>query len=517
MNRIAIYSRKSKETDTGESIKNQIDMCKAYFNREDVECTFEIFQDEGFSGGNINRPSFQRMIELAKHRQFDIVAVYKVDRIARNIVDFVNIYDELERHDVKLVSITEGFDPSTPIGKMMMMMLASFAEMERMNIAQRVKDNMNALAKMGRWSGGTPPTGYKSKTININGKKEVYLELVEEKKLMINTIFKKASDGYTTYQIGELLSMPPKTVANIISNPTYVCSDEMSANYLKSIGYNVFGELNGNGYLVYNRRPKKKGKKLFNAKGMFVAVSEHKPIVDSKTWIIANKNLKERATENKPRISPQSFLAHLVKCSCGSGMYITPGNAKKDGTRNFYFVCSKKKSSRGEECNSKWLRVDFVEKSILNTLEKIHLNPKSLENYLKQKNSSIDYTESIKEVKQKLSKNNDKIDNLTEKLVLLDGAAIEIISKKINEIANENNKLNETLLDLERKKMFLSIDGENLKMLINTIDEFLNRFDKIDITAKQNFAQSILESVTWNSDIVNAKGKQGRISLKFLG
>src|SRR3712207_2417062 len=103
MNRIAIYSRKSKETDTGESIKNQIDMCKAYFNRGNVECTFEIFQDEGFSGGNINRPSFQRMIELAKHKQFDIVAVYKVDRIARNIVDFVNIYDELERHDVKLV------------------------------------------------------------------------------------------------------------------------------------------------------------------------------------------------------------------------------------------------------------------------------------------------------------------------------------------------------------------------------------------------------------------------------
>lgn len=92
-------------------------MCKTYFNRADEDCSFEIFQDEGFSGGNINRPSFQRMLELAKHKQFDIIAVYKVDRIARNIVDFVNIYDELENHDIKLVSITEGFDPSTPIGK----------------------------------------------------------------------------------------------------------------------------------------------------------------------------------------------------------------------------------------------------------------------------------------------------------------------------------------------------------------------------------------------------------------
>ncbi|KEI07065.1 recombinase family protein [Clostridium botulinum] len=516
MNRIAIYSRKSKETDTGESIKNQIDMCKSYFNRKDTNCTFEIFQDEGFSGGNINRPSFQKMIKFAKNKQFDIIAVYKVDRIARNIVDFVNIYDELERHDVKLVSITEGFDPSTPIGKMMMMLLASFAEMERMNIAQRVKDNMNALAKMGRWSGGTAPTGYKSKTININGKKEVYLELIKDKRHMLEIIFQKAADGYTTYQIGKLIKMSSKTVANIISNPTYVSSDKISSNYLKSIGYNVFGKLNGKGYLVYNRRPRKKGKKLFNAKGMFVAVSEHEPVIDSKTWIVANRNLKNRATESKPRISSQSFLAHLVKCSCGSSMYITTGNLKKDGTRNVYFVCSKKKSSRGKKCNVKWLRVDFAESFVLNVLEKMHLNSESLENYLKHKKKSTNYDQLIKDIKYKLNKNIDIINNLTEKLILLDGAAIDVVCKKINKLSNENTILNEKLTDLEKKKLFSTIDVENSKILISNINKFLKNFNKIDITEKQNFAQSILESVIWDSSITNAKGKKGKLILKFL-
>ncbi|KEI10550.1 resolvase [Clostridium sp. K25] len=515
MYRIAIYSRKSKETDTGESIKNQIDMCKSYFSRKD-HCTFEIFQDEGFSGGNINRPSFQRMIELAKHKQFDIVAVYKVDRIARNIVDFVNIYDELEKHDVKLVSVTEGFDPSTPIGKMMMMMLASFAEMERMNIAQRVKDNMNALAKMGRWSGGTPPTGYASKTINNNGKKEVYLELIPEQKTLLKSIFSKAADGYTTYQIGKIINMPNKTIANILSNPTYVSADKMSANYLKSIGYEVFGDLNGKGYLVYNRRPRKKnGKKLFNAKGMFVAVSEHEAVIDSKTWISANENLKKRAVEGRPRVSTQSFLAHLVKCKCGSGMYITPGNVKKDGTRNVYFVCSKKKSSQEKECNSKWLRVDFVEKYVLDMLKKISLNPNSLENYLKKNNTSIDYSGLIKKVKDELNKNNIIIENLTEKLILLDGAAVNIISEKINNIANKNVKLNEKLLHLERERIFKEVDSGNLNLLTNNINSFLSNFDKLDITEKQNFIQSILECVIWDSDF-NSNKKKGKLSLKFL-
>ncbi|WP_407301494.1 recombinase family protein [Clostridium botulinum] len=512
MKRIAIYSRKSRETDTGESIKNQIDMCKTYFDRANEECSFEVFQDEGFSGGNTNRPSFQRMLELAKHKQFDIIAVYKVDRIARNIVDFVNTFNELEEHDVKLISITEGFDPSTPIGKMMMMLLASFAEMERMNIAERVKDNMKGLAKIGRWSGGTPPTGYKSKTITVNGKKETYLELIPEKKQLLISIFEKASDGYTTYQIGEMFSMSPKTISNIIINPTYVKSDELSANYLKSIGYDVFCELNGNGYLAYNRRPKKKGKKLFNAKGMFVAVSLHEAPIDSKTWIKANNNLKDRATEAKPRISNNSFLAHLVKCSCGSGMYIHTGHKKKDGTKNTYFVCSKKKSKN--KCASKWLRIDVVEAEVINILKKISSNPKILDVYLKKKNNSVNYVESIKNIKKQINKNTEAINALTDKLVLLEGASIDIVSKKINSIANENTKLNTQLLEIERKKMFLEVDGENLKLLISNMSKFLARFDRIDINEKQNFIKTIIKEVVWDS-ISNDDGED-EITIEFL-
>ncbi|MHB9947021.1 resolvase [Clostridium botulinum] len=511
MKRIAIYSRKSRETDTGESIKNQIDMCKAYFSRTDEECSFEIFQDEGFSGGNINRPAFKRMIELAKHKQFDIIAVYKVDRIARNIVDFVNTFNELEERDVKLVSITEGFDPSTPIGKMMMMLLASFAEMERMNIAERVKDNMKGLAKIGRWSGGTPPTGYKSKTITINSKKETYLELIPEKKQLIISIFQKAADGHTTYQIGEMFNMSPKTIANILCNPTYVKSDELSANYLKSIGYSVFGELNGNGYLSYNRRPKKKGKKLFNAEGMFVAVSEHEAVVDSKTWIKANNNLKNRATEAKPRISNNSFLAHLVKCSCGSGMYIHTGHTKKDGTKNLYFVCSEKKAKN--KCTSKWLRIDTVETVILNFFKNISLDPSILENELNPKNELKDYNDLIKNIKKQINENQDAINMLTDKLILLEGPSVKIVSEKINSRADINVKLNEQLLEIERKKMFLEVDGENIKVLINNINSFIINFDKIDITEKQSFVKSIINKVIWDSKANNGKGK---ITIKFL-
>lgn len=251
--KIAIYSRKSVETDTGESIKNQISICKQYFQRQNEECKFEIFEDEGFSGGNINRPDFKRMMQLVKIKQFDVVAVYKVDRIARNIVDFVNVFDELDKLNVKLVSVTEGFDPSTPIGKMMMMLLASFAEMERMNIAQRVKDNMKELAKLGRWSGGTAPAGYSVERIKENGKEVSYLKK-EKDADNIKLIFQKYASGYTAFEIHKYFKLKgftynPKTIYGLLTNPTYLEATEESIRYLKNKGYTVYGEPNGCGFL----------------------------------------------------------------------------------------------------------------------------------------------------------------------------------------------------------------------------------------------------------------------------
>ena len=110
MKRIAIYTRKSKNTLQGDSIGTQINLVKDYFRN--IECKFEIFQDEGFSGGNTNRPAFKIMMN--RITEFDIVAVYKMDRISRKITDFFDIFNQLEKKGVSLVSVTENFNISTP-------------------------------------------------------------------------------------------------------------------------------------------------------------------------------------------------------------------------------------------------------------------------------------------------------------------------------------------------------------------------------------------------------------------
>jgi DNA invertase Pin-like site-specific DNA recombinase len=498
--RIAIYSRKSIETDTGESIKNQIKLCKEYFKRQYDNCTFEIFEDEGFSGGNINRPSFQRMMELVRIKQFDIVAVYKIDRIARNIVDFVNVYDKLENLGVQLVSITEGFDPSTPAGKMMMLLLASFAEMERMNIAQRVKDNMRELAKLGHWSGGTPPTGYITKKVIENGKKVTYLELNQDVANDIKIMFKKYTDGYSTYQISKLfknkgLNYPQKTIHNLLSNPTYLVSTKESIKYLENQGYTVYGKANGYGFLPYNRRPRTKGKKSWNDKSKFVGISKHKAIIALDLWISVQDKLKERTVEPHPRESEFTFLSGgIVKCKCGSSMFVSPGRRRKDGTRTYYFRCMSTKNIR--KCNSKFLRIDVAEKSVYDAVNKL-LDKDYLIKFIGKSKETKNVENEIKTINKKIKTNEVSINNLVDKLMILSNDAATVITKKIEELTNSNILLKESLLKLERKKRFETLEKDNVEILHNQINKFIN---SNDIGSKRILIKTIIKQVVWDSE-----------------
>ncbi|OAA94112.1 recombinase family protein [Clostridium coskatii] len=477
MLRVAIYSRKSVETDTGESIKNQIAICKQYFKRQNEECKFEIFEDEGFSGSNINRPSFQRMMELAKIRQFDVIAVYKIDRIARNIVDFVNVYDELDKLNIKLISITEGFDPSTPVGKMMMMLLASFAEMERMNIAQRVKDNMKELAKMGHWSGGTPPKGYKANRIKENSKKITHLELIEDDAKDIKEIFEQYALGLSMYKISKSFkakgkNYPNKTISNILINPTYLKATNESVKYLESQGYTVYGEPNNCGFLPYNRRPKSNGKKTWNNIDKFVSISIHKPIIDLELWVRVQEKLKEKTIAPHPHESSYSFLSGgLIRCKCGGHMLLKPGAPRKKVPQKYYFVCANKWNGIG--CPSKHLRVDYAEDDFLSFLEKF-LDKNYLKEYLNQSNDIKGIDQEIKSINKKIKSNDILINNLIDKLALMSNDASKLLMKKIEDLTQNNNSLKEYLLKSQREKLLNDLNKNNIDVIYDTIKKILN-------------------------------------------
>ena len=155
---IGIYPRKSVYRDNSDSVNVQVQLCKDYAGIifKDREVDFRVYdKDEGFSGKNMNRPSFQELMDDVRSNALDVVMVYKLDRISRNVQEFSAMYDIFQQHNVSFVSVKESFDTTTPMGRTVMYILAAFAQLERENTSERVTDNMRALGAAGKWTGGT--------------------------------------------------------------------------------------------------------------------------------------------------------------------------------------------------------------------------------------------------------------------------------------------------------------------------------------------------------------------------
>ena len=242
---IAVYSRKSKFTGKGESVGNQVELCREYIRLHYGEAAPEqmiVYEDEGFSGGNLNRPAFKRMMDAAKKHAFKAIIVYRLDRISRNISDFAGLIEELSRLDIAFVSIREQFDTSSPMGRAMMYIASVFSQLERETIAERIRDNMHELAKTGRWLGGVTPTGYGSesvKTVTVDGKtkKACKLRLIPEEAEIVKLIYDLyvETDSQTVTE-AELMRRGIKTkndryytrfyIKAILKNPVYLIADQ---------------------------------------------------------------------------------------------------------------------------------------------------------------------------------------------------------------------------------------------------------------------------------------------------
>ncbi|CAH0356888.1 recombinase family protein [Sphingobium sp. CECT 9361] len=165
--RCAIYTRKSVEdgvTQEFNSLHAQHDACSAYVTSQAGEGWHvipETYDDGGYSGGNTARPSFQRLLQDIESGKIDIVLVYKVDRLTRNLSDFSKIMDVFDQKKVSFVSVTQAFNTTNSMGRLTLNMLLSFAQFEREIAGERVRDKIAASKARGIWMGGNVPFGYR--------------------------------------------------------------------------------------------------------------------------------------------------------------------------------------------------------------------------------------------------------------------------------------------------------------------------------------------------------------------
>src|SRR5690554_6851367 len=164
--RCAVYTRKS--TDEGldqeyNSIDAQRDAGHAYIASQRAEGWIPVaddYDDPAFSGGNMERPALRRMMADIDAGKIDVVVIYKIDRLTRSLADFSKMVEVFERYGVSFVSVTQQFNTTTSMGRLMLNILLSFAQFEREVTGERIRDKIAASKRKGMWMGGVPPLGY---------------------------------------------------------------------------------------------------------------------------------------------------------------------------------------------------------------------------------------------------------------------------------------------------------------------------------------------------------------------
>jgi site-specific DNA recombinase len=187
--RSAVYTRVS--TDSGleqdfNSLDNQREASEAYIKsqaHEGWKLVRERYDDGGFSGGSMERPALQELLDDVRARKIDVIVVYKVDRLTRSLADFAKLVELFDAHAVSFISVTQAFNTTPSMGRLTLNMLLSFAQFEREITGERIRDKVAASKRKGIWMGGAVPLGYRVENRALH--------VVESEAEFVRTLFRR--------------------------------------------------------------------------------------------------------------------------------------------------------------------------------------------------------------------------------------------------------------------------------------------------------------------------------------
>lgn len=534
---IAVYSRKSKWTGRGESVENQVVMCKEYiekFIENAGNAEIIVYEDEGYSGKNTKRPEFQKMITDMKKRHYDYLVCYKLDRLGRNIADLAILIEELKRWETDFISIKEKFDTSTPMGKAMLYFSGVLAQMEREQIAERVRDNMVILARDGRWLGGNTPLGFETmeeKKITLNGKRKRSFRLKQNPKEieLVKFIFEQYLEKQSLTKVSEyFLTHDIKTkrgndytvtaIRDIITNPVYCTGDEAAYEYYWNLGCQVCfarEELDGKrGLMSYAKTSSVKYKNKENPpEKWIISQGVHEGVISGKDFVKVQNLLEinKHKADNYHKVQNEiALLSGILYCSCGRVMrpkYYSANQKDEQGNRKFSYLCSYKEKTHGEKCSVVNVQGNTIDKLVCEKV--LHYTEETSDIHkmlLKLKERIHDceedrVTESDILRKQILQKR-EEIKNLISNLGKSNSneSFVQQIEKQI-EILNQDCIKMESYIKEKKDGTYLLNDAEmQFEALQEKLSSFQVLFDTLTVLEKREYLRIILDKIVWDGE-----------------
>ncbi len=514
---VAIYARKSRITNKGDSIGVQFKQCAEYAKRElglEDDYNFLNYEDKGLSGYYSDRPDFQRMLHDIEMGKIRAVVCYKLDRVGRKTSDLLRLMDFLEKYKVDLLLCSNNINTANGVSKIFIQIFAVVAEFERDTLTERITDNMMELAKDGRWLGGNTPTGFSVKRVSTGSGKNKsaysYLESIPEEKAMVQKLYaifaetrsiKKTSDkmnelGFHT-KVGA--SFNSSTTRLLLKNPIYCTADEKAYQYFLDHDGGLCDDISAfdgqHGLSAYNKTDQEKFEdadstfispkfvQVMSAKPVsewIIAVGRHEGFISSEQWI-ATQDLLDAIAEkyNRPHRKTNALLSGLVYCPhCGKRLnVISESNRWTNGKPRFKYVCP---GYRKKECNFRAVDGVLLDEFVVHQLS--HLSDEDSEYFtalLNQKAadifSSSQNEQELSELRKKWAKLETDIASQVKNLRDADDSLKRFIQEDVKTLTDElaeTEKLLAKLEDSRRSQMYAIRDIEEVKERLLSFEKF---------------------------------------------
>lgn len=442
--KVACYCRVSTENQIENySIDEQKERLEAFCKAKGWSKP-EMFIDAGFSGGTLNRPALQRLIENVKRGKFGAVAVYKLDRLSRSQKDTLYLIEDVfNAHNVSLVSVCENFDTGTPFGKAMIGILSVFAQLEKEQITERFTMGRIGRAKNGLFhGGGNAPTGYNY----VNG----HLVVNEFEAVQVREMFERFLNGESIRAIQRSINAKyggnsaHTRVYNILKNSVY-------------IGKVKFGGIEYNG--------------------------EHAPIVPLEQFNEVQRLLSEHKSGNtcKTPFRANFLLSGLVICgNCG---------ARYHGNHGYYKCYSRAKSDRkyiiDPDCKNPNLKISELDKFVKAEISRIAVNPTAVEDCFSAESAQAADKQALESRLAEISEQQNRLIELYRSV----GIPINSVSEQLRDLENERARLESLIVGLPTE------DSCSANMPNNS-DILGKLLESADVVTARTFTSLLIERIT---------------------
>ncbi|HEY8269829.1 MAG TPA: recombinase family protein [Pseudobdellovibrionaceae bacterium] len=448
----------------------------------------EFYIDDGFSAKDTKRPAYQRMMADIKKGKINLILITDLSRLSRNIHDFSNLLNDLDRVKATFFSIKEQFDTSSPSGKMMIYNLINLAQFEREQVSERVSLGVHARAMRGLLNGGRPILGY-DKHADKPGVYILNAKEADQVRQIFKSFLETGSRAKTIQRLNDLGIKPKLTgkVGKLKLNDKW--SSQTLGHLLNSAVYIGCHEV--------NRRQKSKDQETLKPFQRYQVVNASWPAIITEETFYRTQALLEEAKEfERARLEGAEnrvyILSGTLRCGdCGHPLVGQSAHGSKGVLRYYGHTYAGTKHG----CPIQRVSAEAIEKAVLDHLKK-GLNTagyfKGIEENLSEsmKVTSLDNAREVRRVKQRLQELESQLGNmfLVQTQQKMSGEALRMLMETIEKFAKEKTVLSTYLEELSRQDS----KGDFVRASVNSIKERLDEFAKGFSKANGNLKKRLI-------------------------